>query len=316
MIRRLLILSLGLGTVLVVTPGNGLGQNPARDDKAEEAFLRQAEANFKIQDRNGDGFLDKEEMSPNLRSMLDKYDKNRDGLISFLEYLDYQRGKLQPVDPPREPEPKDTSKPRIVPPPEHIFIDEGEMEKRPEVPRAGNLPKGLPAWFDEIDMDGDGQIALWEWRKAGKSMKDFSEWDRNDDGLITIEEIRYKLEQERLAAKKGVSVGNGLEFRETMDQGSITVFYVKFEKGKVYQMEMTSNSGALNPYILLQNKEGKILAQIKGSGGDVGARIMFRANTNDTYRIIASSAAGAGQGPYLVKVTPVNDGGKSPRKPL
>jgi hypothetical protein len=53
--------------------------------------------------------------------------------------------------------------------------------------RAGKLPKELK-WFSDLDLDRDGQVALWEWRKGGKDMDDFAAHDRNDDGFITPEE--------------------------------------------------------------------------------------------------------------------------------
>src|SRR5207244_4134934 len=51
------------------------------------------------------------------------------------------------------------------------------------------LPKGVPPWFTELDKNGDGQIALHEWRKAGKKLDEFRDYDLDDDGFITVEEI-------------------------------------------------------------------------------------------------------------------------------
>src|SRR5262249_50461609 len=64
--------------------------------------------------------------------------------------------------------------------------------------------EGLPKWFVEIDTNKDGQVALYEWRQAGKPMDEFKLWDRNDDGFITIEEaMRYNSIQ--IAANPNVS---------------------------------------------------------------------------------------------------------------
>jgi Ca2+-binding EF-hand superfamily protein len=66
---------------------------------------------------------------------------------------------------------------------------EGALDARPVVYRSGKLPAaGLPPWFEKLDADNDGQIALWEWRQAGKDLDEFSAWDRDGDGFITPEE--------------------------------------------------------------------------------------------------------------------------------
>jgi len=64
-----------------------------------------------------------------------------------------------------------------------------EEERRPVVYRAGKLPKGLPSWFEKLDLDGDGQVALYEWKKAGRPVKEFLAMDQNGDGFLTVEEV-------------------------------------------------------------------------------------------------------------------------------
>ncbi len=73
--------------------------------------------------------------------------------------------------------------PEVVP-----ALPPAEEEKRPTVHRPGKLPKGLPDWFAKLDTDGDGQIGLYEWKAAGRSLEEFRRLDRNGDGFITIEE--------------------------------------------------------------------------------------------------------------------------------
>ena len=66
-------------------------------------------------------------------------------------------------------------------------------EPKPVVLRYGKLPKELPSWFNSLDTNQDGQIALYEWRNDGRLATDFLPMDLNGDGLVTAEEyLRFK----------------------------------------------------------------------------------------------------------------------------
>src|SRR5207253_1806914 len=66
-----------------------------------------------------------------------------------------------------------------------------EEEKRATVHRASKLPKELPAWFRQIDTDGDAQIGLYEWKTSGRAIEEFVRMDRNGDGFLTVDEVLY-----------------------------------------------------------------------------------------------------------------------------
>ncbi len=172
------------------------GQNPL------EAIAAWAEADFKRRDINGDGRLVPEEMSEQLRSQLDRWDTNHDGLITLDEYKVYFSARLQMGDGGQN-----------QPNPITILIEE-DYDRRPDVIRAGKLPKELPKWFGELDVDQDGQVALHEWFKAGKDLEEFKEWDRNDDGLITAEEVLF-----RMKSNGTLSASNGRSPGESRGQG-------------------------------------------------------------------------------------------------
>ena len=111
-----------------------------------------------------------------------RWDTNNDGLIDQSEYRVYYLARLQQGfgDGPNGMQQAN---------PVTILIEE-DLDTRPVVLRAGKLPKDkLPRWFFEYDTDEDGQVALYEWRKAGKSLDEFKEWDRDDDGFITAQEL-------------------------------------------------------------------------------------------------------------------------------
>lgn len=77
-------------------------------------------------------------------------------------------------------------------------------EAKPVALRYGKLPGGLPDWFESDDTNKDGQISLYEWMKAGKSLEEFMDMDLDRDGLLTADELlryrRLKDEEARIAA--------------------------------------------------------------------------------------------------------------------
>lgn len=74
-----------------------------------------------------------------------------------------------------------------------LFISQSLVAQDIVVLRYGKLPKGLPDWFVKLDIDKDGQIGLYEWRLAKKSMDEYIKMDLNGDGLLTADEyLRWK----------------------------------------------------------------------------------------------------------------------------
>jgi hypothetical protein len=64
---------------------------------------------------------------------------------------------------------------------------------KPLVYRTSNLPKELPAWFKQIDLNQDAQISLYEWKTANRSLEEFQRIDRNNDGFLSVDEVlRYE----------------------------------------------------------------------------------------------------------------------------
>jgi Ca2+-binding EF-hand superfamily protein len=167
----------------------------------ETVYLLQVTANFKNHDRDEDGILQKHEMPLSLLKRLGKYSSKGDR-VNFQEFLQYSRDRDFPVPP---PPPAPTMRPdqgqgkSTLP---SIVVDSSELESRPIVYRAGRLPKGLPDWFEKLDLDKDGQIALYEWRMAGYPIEDFALWDRNDDGFITFQEALRTLQESNAVRPK------------------------------------------------------------------------------------------------------------------
>jgi hypothetical protein len=152
----------------------------ANPDKPGKDPFAGAARVFRKLDRNGDGYLDLDEMPTELLADRARWDTNGDGRIDEAEYTRYFAARLRIVardrgiDLPGGP-------PAIVPP-----VPESG---RPVVYRPGRLPPGLPAWFEQLDTDGDGQLGLYEWQQGGRDEKEFLALDLNGDGFVTVEEL-------------------------------------------------------------------------------------------------------------------------------
>ena len=88
-----------------------------------------------------------------------------------------------------------------------------DEDPKPVVYRYGNMPKEVPSWFEQQDTDKDGQIGLYEWRAAKKSLAEFEEYDLNGDGFVTAEEwlrkqrtdLAKREEEERMSKPAGTA---------------------------------------------------------------------------------------------------------------
>ncbi|OAI54594.1 hypothetical protein AYO44_03370 [Planctomycetaceae bacterium SCGC AG-212-F19] len=188
---------------------------------------RWAEAVFRQHDLNGDGVLNFDELPEALRDERDRWDTNGDGFIDLAEFKRYFRARRQQVLQAVGRQPQlamgqagmdapamsaavnsssvtaagsGSSTPGVMAPaPTDLPFpsDDDEEETgvtsgaRPVFPRAGKLPPDLPAWFKELDIDGDGQVSLYEWRISGRPLEEFRRMDRNNDGFLTVEEVRF-----------------------------------------------------------------------------------------------------------------------------
>lgn len=156
-------------------PGGAEGGFSRGRGNSFEMMNQWADGEFNRRDSNGDGVLNSDEMPDAIKNDLAHFDTNHDKLIDVTEYRAYFMARIQGGgDAERGANPV-------------TIILEEEFDKRPTVLRAGKLPKELK-WFSDLDIDGDGQVALWEWRRGGKEMDEFPGHDRNADGFITPEE--------------------------------------------------------------------------------------------------------------------------------
>lgn len=178
------------------------------DKKVLDAWDLLAELEFKRKDQNNDGLLSLDEMPGKLRDELELWDRNKDGQIDLAEFRAHfgahirQKAAKDPQkwtdlqrlekDISKKSAPKDTS--TILPTPSLAKPSPGVMtivveDGRAPSWRAGKLPPGLPPWFEQLDKNQDGQVAMYEWRAGGMPLADFLAMDLNDDGLLTPDEV-------------------------------------------------------------------------------------------------------------------------------
>lgn len=198
---------------------------------------------FRQYDRNGDGMLNNDEIPETMRNERAQWDTNGDGLIDPNEYTSYSQARMQQMQAERtsngsttsgglgRPSSSNGSSPTN--PSSSVMgmsrgaLDMGSMRgldrggtsssrqrdsdpaPRATVYRAGNLPRELPSWFAQRDTDNDGQVALYEWRASGSSLSDFQQFDGNNDGFVTVEEVlRDQAAKQRNGSTAGTAVAS------------------------------------------------------------------------------------------------------------
>ncbi len=130
-----------------------------------------AERYFKELDRDNDGRLNSDEfrrIDGRFRERLEQAGVNSDSNLDVKGFV----GAMQKVDEIRRKEREEGG-------------DKGSSSSKPK-PKA-RITVDLPANYTAIDVDGDGQIGLYEWERS--KFAEFNELDRNGDGFLTPKEL-------------------------------------------------------------------------------------------------------------------------------
>jgi Ca2+-binding EF-hand superfamily protein len=143
---------------------------------------------FRWLDRNGDGFLGDNEMMGNLAVEKDRWDGNGDGRIDLAEWREYTKAFIARQ---RRSATHPGGRGAARPPLRRGGRSRPRVEGNAKGPasHAAKLPSNLPAWFRDCDTGSDGQVALYEWKRKKRTVRDFHKYDLNEDGFITIEEM-------------------------------------------------------------------------------------------------------------------------------
>lgn len=162
---------------------------------------RYAERVLQRYDLNHNGVLEHDEWSK-MHGQPELADGDGDGKITLDEWTNYILGfgrgrRLSFSD--ADAGAESIARPDLAtrgktPPPDSVFV-----EPPPGSPSRATtfhvsksrLPAGLPDWFLRRDLNGDGQVSLGEYAPTASpaDVEQFSRYDRNGDGLITVQEL-------------------------------------------------------------------------------------------------------------------------------
>jgi hypothetical protein len=121
-------------------------------------------------------------------------------------------------------------------------------------------------------------------------------------GKYTLE-VRAEDAEAKVYNAAGLKIDARLAANDPKDRvrknAAAKMYLVKMTADKTYTIDMESEE--FDTFLRLEDEKGKELAQDDDSGGDLNARLTFRAPASGTYRVIATSFEG-GTGPFQLRI--------------
>jgi hypothetical protein len=134
------------------------------------------------------------------------------------------------------------------------------------------------------------------------------------EGLLdyTVTLKTMKLDETPLLKKEDKLTADDPKYQLSFNKAAFKAYPLKLKAGRTYVIDMVRsnpNDNKLDPYLYLENPMKNIIDSDDNSGGQLNARIMFRAKTDGEYRIIATSLSDQSAiGDYTLTVRTVKEG--------
>ncbi|TWU48129.1 EF-hand domain-containing protein [Rubripirellula reticaptiva] len=178
-----------------------------------DADRAQAAESMRRYDRNGNGFIEKSELSSRMSGNPMDFDRNRDEKLTLDELAVRYARRREGEEEAKKNSKKDKKRSRDDDQAgEVVDVFSGRNSYRPTSGR--KAPEGLPGYFTDKDANGDGQISMAEFTTEWNddAVAEFFDSDFNRDGVITTDEALRAVEQgpvsKLLASMSGSSAGS------------------------------------------------------------------------------------------------------------
>ena len=131
--------------------------------------------------------------------------------------------------------------------------DSGRPASYKQPTAAEMLPDGLPGWYEDIDSNVDGQVAMHEFSKQwnDRALENYYEFDLNKDGIITPTEALEAVDQGASRGDFGSSSGSSRFSKSRRSGVSFSVKRETIRNQTASSSKAKSSSGSQDKYAKL-----------------------------------------------------------------